>query len=158
MLEDQDSSERGDEPECLFMRSVELTWGMERQTSAIVISPHVNRSVGMKKIAVVLAVSAAMLMGSSVGGAADNVANTTKAKAGVAEGQSTDFSSHKRKYKHRHHRAHRSYYRNYVYAPRPYYRSYGYAPRPYYGGGPGITFSFGESSGGWGHHGHHRRW
>jgi hypothetical protein len=112
----------------------------------------------MKKIAIVLAVGAAALLGGSAASAADNAANTVKAKAGTAVDQSTDFSSHKRKYRHRHHRAHRGYYRSYGYAPRRYYRSYGYAPRRYYGGGPGITFSFGGSSGGWGHHRRHRHW
>ena len=112
----------------------------------------------MKKIAIVLAVGAAALLGGSAASAADNSSNAVKAKAGTAADQSTDFSAHKRKYRHRHHRAYGGYHRSYVYAPHPYYGSYGYAPRPYYGGGPGITFSFGGGSGGWGHHRHHRHW
>jgi hypothetical protein len=96
----------------------------------------------MKKLALVFAVGAAALIGGSAANAADN---TVKAKAAAdVTQQSTDFSSHRRYYRHRH--FHRHYgYRHY----RPYYgRSYGYyAPRPYYGGygygGPSVSFSFG---------------
>src|SRR3990170_2137965 len=101
----------------------------------------------MKKLALVFAVAAAALIGGSAANAADN---TVKAKAAAdVTQQSTDFSSHRRHYRHRHFYRHR-HYRPYVYRHyRPYYgHSYGYyAPRPYYRsygyGGPGITFSFG---------------
>jgi hypothetical protein len=97
----------------------------------------------MKKLALIFAVGAAALIGGSAANAADN---TVKAKAATdVTQQSTDFSSHRRHYRHRHYG-----YRHY----RPYYGdSYGYyAPRPYYGGyhrgygygGPGISFSFGS--------------
>jgi hypothetical protein len=104
----------------------------------------------MKKLAILLAVGAAALFGGSAASAADN---TAKANVGAGVDQSTDFSSHRRHWRHRH--AHRHWHH------RPYYRSYGYAPRPYYyGGGPAISFSFGGGGGGWGHHHrrHHRHW
>ena len=101
----------------------------------------------MRKLAIVFAVGAAALLGGSAANAADN---TVKAKATTDASQSTDFSSHRRHWRHRHwhHRHwHHSHY------PR-FYRSYAYAPRPYYyGGGPAISFSFG--GGGWGHRHHH---
>ena len=89
----------------------------------------------MKKLAIVLAVGATALIGSSAANAADH---SGQAKATAGTSQSTDLSS-------------RRYYRHYGYRYyRPYYGSYGYAPRPYYGygggygyGGPGVTFSFG---------------
>ena len=96
----------------------------------------------MKKLAIAFAVGAAALLGGSAANATDN---TVKAKATTDASQSTDFSSHRRHWRHRH--WHHSHY------PR-YYRSYGYAPAPrYYGGGPGISFSIG--GGGWGHRHHH---
>jgi len=108
----------------------------------------------MKKLAIILAVGAAALMGSSAANAADNSA---KAKAPVAGKQvPTDISSqhrhgHWRGHHHRHwgHHHHRHWGHHHY---RPYYNSYGYAPRSYgyygggpryYGGGPGVTFSFG---------------
>ena len=99
----------------------------------------------MRKLAIVFAVGAAALLGGSAAHAADN---TVKAKAATDASQSTDFSSHRRHWRHRH-----WHHRHYSHHPR-FYRSYGYAPRPYYyGGGPAISFSFG--GGGWGHRHHH---
>lgn len=105
----------------------------------------------MKKLAIVLAVGAAALMGSSVA----NADSPAKAKASTDVTQSsvsTDFSAHRRHWRHRHWRHRHWSHRHY----RPYYRSYGYAPgryyygRPrYYGGGPGITFSFGTGGYRW---------
>ena len=103
----------------------------------------------MKKLAIVLAVGTAALMGSSVAIAADN---RVKAKASTdVTKTSTDISSrhrhgHWRGHHHHHHRwghrHHRPYYNSCGYAPRPYGGYYG---RPgYYGGGPGVTFSFGS--------------
>jgi hypothetical protein len=104
----------------------------------------------MKRLFIAVAVSAAALLGGSAANAADN---TVKAKAATdVMQQSTDFSSHGRRYRHYRHYGYRHY--------RPYYRSYGYAPRPYYGGygggyggpyygggygygGPSVSFSFG---------------
>ena len=109
----------------------------------------------MKKLAIVLAVGAAALMGSSAANAADN---SVKAKAPVAAKQvPTDISSqHRHRHWHgHHHRQHRHWghhhHRHWGHHHRPYYNSYGYAPRShgyyggprYYGGGPGVTFSFG---------------
>jgi hypothetical protein len=99
----------------------------------------------MKKLAIVIAVGAAALLGGSAANAADNTVRATAA-TDVAQ-QSTDFSSRNR-YRHYRHYGYRQY--------RPYYgNSYGYAPRPYYGGygrgygggygygGPSVTFGFG---------------
>jgi hypothetical protein len=104
----------------------------------------------MKKLAIVFAVGAAALLGSSAANAADN---TVKAKAATDVTQSsTDISSRRRHYRHYGYRHYRPHYRSYGYAPRPYYgNSYGYAPQPYYGGygrgygygGPSVTFGFG---------------
>lgn len=109
----------------------------------------------MKKLAIVFALGAAALMGSSAANAADNSA---KASLDVARSRTvtqapTDISSrhrhgHWRGHHHHHHhrhwgyRHHRPYYNSYgYYAP----RSYGYYGGPrYYGGGPGVTFSFGS--------------
>lgn len=107
----------------------------------------------MKKLAIVLAVGAAALLGGSAANAADN---TVKAKAATdVSQQSTDFSSRGRHYRNYRHYGYRSY-------RRPYYgNSYGYAPRPYYGGGyggpyygggygyggPSISFGFGGGRG-----------
>jgi hypothetical protein len=101
----------------------------------------------MNKLALVVAVGTAALLGGSAANAADNMVKGNTAKDLTQ--QSTDISS---RHRHRHH-SHRYHgyrhhygYRNY----RPYYgNSYGYyAPRPYYGGygygGPGISFSFGR--------------
>ena len=100
----------------------------------------------MKKLAIILAVGAAALMGGSAANAADN---SVKAKAPMdAKQVPTDISS-----QHRHWRGHHHHYRHWGHRHyRPYYNSYGYyAPRSYgyyggpryYGGGPGVTFSFG---------------
>jgi hypothetical protein len=95
----------------------------------------------MKKLAIVLAVGAAALLG---GSAANAVDNTVKAKAATDASESTDFSSHRRHWRHRHWH-HRHWHHGHY--PR-YYRSYGY--------GPGISLYFG---GGRHHHRHHRhRW
>ena len=85
----------------------------------------------MNKLAIVLAVAAAALLGGSAANAADNAVRA-KASTDVMQ-QSTDFSSSGR-----HYRNYRPYgYRNY----RPYYgNSYGYAPRPYYSGGYGQPY------------------
>lgn len=103
----------------------------------------------MKKLAIILAVGAAALMGGSVANAADN---SVKAKAPVAAKQvPTDVSS---QHRHRHWRGHHHHHRHWGYRHhhrhwghhhyRPYYNSYGYYGGPrYYGGGPGVTFSFG---------------
>jgi hypothetical protein len=102
----------------------------------------------MKKLAIILAIGASALIGSSAANAADN---SVKAKAPVAAKQvPTDISSRHRHghwrghHHHRHwgHRHHRPYYNSYGYAP----RSHGYygGPRYYRGGGPGVTFSFGS--------------
>jgi hypothetical protein len=104
----------------------------------------------MKKIAIVLAVGAAALMGGSAAKATDN---SVKTKAPVAAKQMpTDISSqhrhrhwhghhhHHRHWGHRHHHRHWGHHHHY----RPHYNSYGYYGGPrYYGGGPGVTFSFG---------------
>jgi hypothetical protein len=108
----------------------------------------------MNKLAIMIAVGAAALLG----GSAANAADTVKAKAStVVTQQSIDISS-----RGRHYRTHRHYgYRNY----RPYHgNSYGYyRPRPYYGGGyggpyygggygyggPSISFGFGGGRGYW---------
>ena len=105
----------------------------------------------MKKLAIILAVGAAALMGSSAGNAANNSVKA-KSPVDVTKSQSsTEISSrnrqgHWRGHHHRHrHWGHRHY--------RPHYNSYGYyAPRSHgyyggprhYGGGPGVTFSFGS--------------
>jgi hypothetical protein len=100
----------------------------------------------MKKLAIVLAVGAAALMGGSAANAADN---SVKAKAPVAAKQvPTDISS---QYRHRHWRGHHHHHWGHHHHRhwghhhyRPYYNSYGYYGGPrYYGGGPGVTFSFG---------------
>jgi hypothetical protein len=111
----------------------------------------------MKKLAIVLAVGAVALLGGSAANAADRD-NTVTANAGSNASQ-TDFSSHRRKYRHSHRMVNRSYHRqSYGYAPGGYYvqQPQYYAPQPYYGGGPGISFSFGggggHRGGGWGHH------
>jgi hypothetical protein len=100
----------------------------------------------MKKLAIMFAVGAATLIGGSAAYAADNA---VKAKPSTNVTQSsTDFSSHRRHYRHWGHHHYRPYYRSYgYYAP----RRYGYYGGPrYYGGGPGISFSFGT--------GGHRGW
>lgn len=103
----------------------------------------------MKKLAIVLAVGAAALLG----GTAANADNSAKAEAAtVGTSQSTDFSSRHRGYRHA-----RPYYRSYrsyaprrgYYAPRTYYAPRSYYAQPYYGGGgygyggPSISFGFG---------------
>jgi len=109
----------------------------------------------MMKLAIVLAVGSATLLGGSQANAADNSA-TLKVSTEATE-QSTDFSSRGRHYRHYGYRHYG--YRNY----RPYYgSSYGYVQRPYYGGaygqpyyggggygygGPSITFGFGGGRG-----------
>ena len=89
----------------------------------------------MKRLFIAVAVSAAALLGGSAANAADN---TVKAKAATdVTQQSTDFSSHRRYYRHYGYRHYRPYYRSYAYAPRRYYGGgYGY-------GGPSVSFSFG---------------
>lgn len=106
----------------------------------------------MKKLAIMFAVGAAALMGGSAA-YADNAVkakpSTDAAQSRIASQSSTDFSSHRRHWRHRHwgHHHYRPHYRSYgYYAPRP----YGYYGPRYYGGGPGITFSFGT--------GGHRGW
>jgi hypothetical protein len=103
----------------------------------------------MKKLAIILAIGASALIGSSAANAADSSVNP---KASVATKQvPTDISSRQRHGHWRgHHHGHRHWgHRHY----RPYHNSYGYyAPRShgyyggprYYGGGPGVTFSFGS--------------
>jgi hypothetical protein len=102
----------------------------------------------MKKLAIVVAVGAAALIGGSAANAADNAA---RAKPSNAVTQTpTDISSqHRRHWHHRHHHwGHRHYYRPH-YNSYNYYgpRRYGYYGPRYYGhrhyGGPGVTFSFG---------------
>jgi hypothetical protein len=103
----------------------------------------------MKKLAIILAVGTAALMGSAAN-AADNSAKA-KASAGVTKSQSTDISS---RHRHGHWRGHHHHHRHWGHRHnRPHYNSYGYyAPRShgyyggprYYGGGPGVTFSFGS--------------
>jgi Ni/Co efflux regulator RcnB len=94
----------------------------------------------MKKLAIVLAVGAAALMGGSAANAADN---SVKAQAPVAAKQvHTDISSRHRHGHWRHHHHHRRWGHRHH---RPYYNSYGYHGGPrHYGGGPGVTFSFGS--------------
>ncbi|MCK1636177.1 hypothetical protein IVA95_00910 [Bradyrhizobium sp. 157] len=102
----------------------------------------------MKKLAIVFAVGAAALIGGSAANAADNA---VKAKPSTDVVQSsTDFSAHRRHWRHRHWGYHRHYHRPYresygYYAPRRYGH---YGPR-YYGGGPGVTFSFGTGGYRW---------
>lgn len=103
----------------------------------------------MKKLAIVIAVGAAAVMGGSVASAADKAA-TPKSSAGINQ-PLTDFSSQHRRHHHGHrhhghrhwgHHHHRPHYRSYnYYAPR--HHGYYGGPR-YYGGGPGVTFSFGS--------------
>jgi Ni/Co efflux regulator RcnB len=107
----------------------------------------------MKKLAIVFALGAAALMGSSAANAADSSAKVPAAAKQVP----TDISS---QHRHRHWRGHHHHHRHWGHHHhrhwghhhyRPYYNSYGYAPRSYgyyggpryYGGGPGVTFSFG---------------
>ncbi|WP_291852116.1 hypothetical protein [Bradyrhizobium sp.] len=113
----------------------------------------------MRKLAIVLAVGGAALIGGSAANAGDGAVKARVTSANVAE-SSTDISAGRRHghwhghrhwghrhHGHRHHWGHRHH--------RPYYSSYGYAPRHhgyyghpgYYGGGPGITFSFGGHRG-----------
>lgn len=99
----------------------------------------------MRKIAIAIAVGAAALIGGTAANASDNSVKT-KAATDVTS-QSTDFSAHRRHYRHRHYRSY-GYYapRRAYYAPQPYYGGYS---RPYYGGGgygyggPSISFGFG---------------
>jgi len=103
----------------------------------------------MKKLAIMFAVGAAALMGGSAAYADNAVKAKPSTDAAHSTQSSTDFSSHRRHWRHRHwgHHHYRPYYRSYgYYAPRP----YGYYGPRYYGGGPGITFSFGT--------GGHRGW
>lgn len=103
----------------------------------------------MKKLAIVLAVGAAALMGGSAANAADN---SVKAQAPVAAKQvHTDISSRHRHGHWRHHHHHRRWGHHHHHRHwghrhhRPYYNSYGYHGGPrHYGGGPGVTFSFGS--------------
>jgi hypothetical protein len=100
----------------------------------------------MKKLAIVLAVGSAALLGGSPANAESTTTSTT---AATETTQPTDFSAHRRHWRHRHHR----HWRHGYYRYRPHYRSYGYyAPRPYYYGGPVIRFGFGF---GGGHRHHH---
>ena len=98
----------------------------------------------MKKLAIVLAVGATAVIGSSAANAAD-YSGKAKVTAGVSE--STDLSSRHRHYRHYGYRHYRPYYRSYGYAPRPYYGYGGGYGGPYYGsygyGGPSVSFSFG---------------
>ena len=101
----------------------------------------------MKRLFIAVAVGAAALLGGSAANAADN---TVKAKAATdVTQQSTDFSSHRRYYRHYGYRHYRPYYRSYAYAPRRYYGGYGGGyGGPYYAGGygyggPSVSFSFG---------------
>ena len=111
----------------------------------------------MNKLAIVFAVGAAALLGSSAANAADNMMKA-KASTDVTQ-QSTDVSSrgrYHRNYRHYGYRNYRPYYGNsYAYAPRPYYGG-GYGGgygQPYYGGGgygyggPSISFGFGGGRG-----------
>ena len=109
----------------------------------------------MKKLAIILAVGTAALMGSSVANAADNSAKARSSmdatQSRTAEQSPTDISS---RHRHGHWRGHHHHHRHWGHRHyRPYYNSYGYyAPRSYgyyggpryYGGGPGVTFSFGS--------------
>jgi hypothetical protein len=104
----------------------------------------------MKKLAIVLAVGAATLMGGSAY-AADNAVKSKHSTGATQSRSSTDISAqYRHRHWHGHHHGHhghyRPYYRSYnYYAPRRYgyYGHRHYGPR-YYGGGPGITFSFGS--------------
>jgi len=90
----------------------------------------------MQKLALILAVGAAVLVGGSAANATDN---TAKTKPGTDVGQSTDISSRGRHYRHYRHYGYRYY--------RPHYRSYGgYVPQRYYGGGYGGPY-YGHSYG-----------
>ena len=103
----------------------------------------------MNKLAIVIAVGAAALLGSSAANAADNM---VKAKAAThVSHHATDFSSQGRYYRGYGHRGYRPHY---GYGPRPYYgRGYGYGyGGPVYGGrygygGPSISFGFGGGRG-----------
>lgn len=123
----------------------------------------------MNKLAIVLAVGAAALLG----GTAANADNSVKKTEGAAVGtsQSTDFSAHRRHfhYGHRHHRHYGSYAyvapRSYAYvAPRrAYYAPPAYYAEPYGGygyGGPIISLGIGGGGFGFGggHHHHHHGW
>jgi hypothetical protein len=104
----------------------------------------------MKKLAIAFAVGAAALMGGSVANAADNPVKS-RTSTDVTQ-SSTDFSAHRRHWRHRHwsHRHYRPYYRSYgYYAPRRHYYGHRYYGHRYYGGGPGITFSFGTGGYRW---------
>ena len=124
-----------------------------------IIANNTTEEVAMKKIALLLMLGTAVVLGSASANAAEgNILKLTNDHA-------TDFSSHGRHWRrhgiHRHwrHGYYRPHYRRYGYVAAPYYDSYAYSPAPYYYGGPVISFGFGGGGfrgGGWGHH--HRHW
>lgn len=109
----------------------------------------------MKKLAIVFALGATALVGSSAANAAGNSV-TAKTSTDVTKSRTvmpapTDISSRHRHGHWRHHHHHHRHWGHHHY--RPHYNSYGYyAPRShgyyggprYYGGGPGVTFRFGN--------------
>jgi hypothetical protein len=109
----------------------------------------------MNKLAIVLSISAAALLGnlSAVNAGGDKVKANTSAE--VTQ-QSTDISSRNRQYRHYGYRGYNRGYRNSYgyYRTRPYYGG-GYGGGyggPYYGGGygyggPSISFGFGGDRG-----------
>jgi hypothetical protein len=77
--------------------------------------------------------------------AAPEPAQATDRQDGARNAQVTDFSSHRRSYRHRHSRPYYGYYRApyYGYYASPYYyRPYGYYGPRYYGHSPGFSFGF----------------
>ena len=105
----------------------------------------------MRKLAILIAVGAAALMGGSTANAADAVKAQSPADVKSSTGM-TDFSAQRRHHHHGHRHHHMRHHHHWGHHHRPYYRSYNYyAPRAYgyhgpryYGGGPGVTFSFGS--------------
>ena len=99
----------------------------------------------MKKLALVVTLGAASLLGVIAAGAdpvkADSAA---KARAGTDASQPVDISSRHRHWRHRH-----WHHRHWHHGWRPYYRSYGYYP---YASRPVVSFSFGPR---WHHRPHH---
>lgn len=114
----------------------------------------------MNKLAIILAVGAAALLGGTAANA-DNSVKTESATVGTS--QSTDFSSRHRGYRHRgyarpyyrssgYYTPRRAYYAPRTYYAQPYYGGGGYGGPVYGGGGygyggPSISFGFGGGRG-----------
>jgi hypothetical protein len=89
----------------------------------------------MKRLALVLAVSATALFGATAAKAGDDTVN---ASARTDASQSVDMSSRHRHWRHHHWRRHYGWHHHHWrYHHRPYYRSYGY-----YRHRPAFSFGF----------------